>query len=572
MNHNADQSEIVSALQAISLNISYNGWILIGSRAARRYLPNFRGVSSNDDDADWDMISSPSFLVKWLQKKNDEISKIDMITPTSDNNDDPLDLYIYCILTDGSKYDIAIPRSSTSYTTYLLNEVEKWTVDSYSSFLFFYTPSSHKIASTNLLLILKRYMLYYSNQWEKTAKDYRELLTVAPGFTDEDRTFCDLFIRYNEKLHGKRTATDTKDFIINATNSQQGITINQDIFFQQTKEEQILIVYKAALSLSFKNDIYTGLERICTTGPLWLADFTIENFVLIQQEKFNPIFRIPRSSIKCNIENYRLFPEIPELPTKRILSFIIDPIDLFVMQAVCKQWYTILNDQSFWKDLYISRYGQYPDQMNTIRSWKLLYMLRLEGKLPTDKMVLEQLMNTTIDLSRYKSNDLLKLWEDLTHEDQSIDSILVSKIDYILSHSFYYEMDHTSEFYTVRLILIGLEHQRSRSIVTVRLRVGHYGGSYFTDEMKKLSINFHNSSEKLQSIELLCPALFGFSIARRGYFFSRHTFFNQGPSEIYNEYPSGLLMCLFIMMTHPTHRSELISYLRRLEKHCCIHS
>ncbi|CAF3354424.1 unnamed protein product [Rotaria sp. Silwood2] len=263
-------------------------------------------------------------------------------------------------------------------------------------------------------------MLYYSHQWEKTAKDYRKLLTVTSPLTDDDMVLCDLFVRYNEKIHGKRPP-NTNEFVINSTNNREGITISRDEFFQHEKDKQISSIYQVAMSLSFNDDIFIGLEHICTQGPPWLADYVIENLIAIQQEKFKQTFQLSYSCIKFETDNYRLFPDIPEIPTKRVLHFINDSIDLYSMQLVCKQWYTVLRDEIFWQDLYISRYGAYSGKINNIQSWKMLYLLRLERNFENDNNKLDQLVNVTIKLRQYTANDILQLWEDLTHQNRSIE-------------------------------------------------------------------------------------------------------------------------------------------------------
>ncbi|CAF0734308.1 unnamed protein product [Rotaria sordida] len=569
INRTSEQSKIKSILKENSLRTCLPGGILIGSRAARELLPNFRGVPTNNN-ADWDIIGSSSFLLNWLKNRHNAINTIDMITPVSnddDDNDDQLDLYIYCTLIDGSKYDFLIPRSSTSYTAYILDNSVNWIVHKQ-----YWELREEKIdliycASAKLLLILKKYMLYYSHQWEKTAKDYRELLAVTSPLTADDMILCDLFIRYNEKIYGKRPP-NTNEFVINSTKDQKCITINRDEFFQHEKDKQISFIYKIAMSLSFNDDILIGLEHICTQGPSWLVDYVIENWIVIQQEKFKQTFQLSYPCIKFQIENYRLFPNIPEIPTKRILHFINDSIDLYSMQLVCKQWYTILRDEIFWQDLYISRYGTYTNQINNIQSWKMLYLLKLEGKFANDNNKLDKLIDATIKLRQYTTNDILQLWEDLTHQNQSIEQVSISKINYILSNSFYYQIDKTSDHYSVRLIIIGLEHERSRSKIHLNLRVGEYGGSRFTDHMEQLSIHYESNTNEQRSLIFLGPELFGFHIGQWGYVFTESTYLGRTSSTLSDQYPSGLLICLFIMMVHPDHRAQFIKYLKKLENHC----
>ena len=90
-----------------------------------------------------------------------------MIIPTS-NDDDQLDLYVHCTLNDGSKYELVISRPSNFYAAYLLNNRMNWVMEKFSWRKWEDETKLFHIASTRLLLILKKYMLYYSYQWEKT--------------------------------------------------------------------------------------------------------------------------------------------------------------------------------------------------------------------------------------------------------------------------------------------------------------------------------------------------------------------------------------------------------------------
>jgi hypothetical protein len=199
IHHTSDLLEIVSILEQIPYNIQSSVGILIGSHAARCYLRNFRDIS-DDIDADWDIIVSPNFLLKWLNDNHKSITKLDAIIPTANDNQ-LLDFYVYCILSkQSSKYDFVIPRSSATYTAYLLDNSDRWVIPSDIIRKFWRNKlDCVSCASSKLLLILKKYMLYYSHQCVKTAKDYRQLLSVTDPLTDDDTVLCNLFVCYNEK-------------------------------------------------------------------------------------------------------------------------------------------------------------------------------------------------------------------------------------------------------------------------------------------------------------------------------------------------------------------------------------
>lgn len=292
--------------------------------------------------------------------------------------------------------------------------------------------------------------------------------------------------------------------------------------------------------LSFDNNILIGLEYICTQGPLWLIDYTIDNWNKIFQAKFQRKFQLSCPSINFEIENYRLFSDIPEIVTQRILHFITNTADFYSVQLVCKQWYTVLHEEIFWCDLYLSRYGAYPKQAEKISSWKMLYLLRMEAKIGIDNNRLDQL----------------------------VENMLMSKINYVLSNSFYYQIEKTSDEYSVRLILVGLEDKCSRSKIHLTLRVGEYGSSRFTDEIEELAMVYESSTNKEYTFQSKGPSFFGFHLEKWGYVSTGETYFKRSPSALLNQYPSSLLMCLFIMMVHPDHRAHFIMYLKGLRKHC----
>ncbi|CAF3179781.1 unnamed protein product [Rotaria sp. Silwood2] len=565
INRISNRSEIISVLENISLKIQQNYAILIGSRAALYWLPNFRR-SSNGNNVDWDIICSSHFLLDWLHKKDTEVKTIDMIIPISNDND-LLDLYVYCILNDDLKYDFSIPRSSKSYTAYLLNNWEDWTSETFEGSWWNKRKSSLQNGSAKLLLILKKFMLYYSHQWVKTAKDYRQLITIADPLTENDRILYDLFVQYNEKVYGSRPV-NTDQYVISSSNTQKGTIIKRDEFFKKTKDHQLALIYHTAMSMAISDDILIGLEKICTQGPLWLADFVIDNWLSIHHEKFKQKINPPKFSIEFQIDNYRLFPEIPELVQQRILHNITDTSDFHSMKFVCKKWYAILHQEQFWRDLYLSRYEKTFTQIDDIHNWKMMYFVTHEGKIYDNQEGFQKLIDASLQLKQMKAEDIVQLWEDLTRENQSVESDMFSKLNYILSNSFYIHMKETSDEYLVRLIIIGLDELNSQVNADVKLHFGEYGSSRYTDYMEELSIELIATDNTRRSLKFFGASLFGFYLGKWGYFPRQNILLSQTPSTLCPQFPSGLLVCLFIMLTHPAHRGQFIQYLKRLESHC----
>jgi hypothetical protein len=64
----SDRSEIISILQQVSSVIQSSDAILIGSRAALKYLPNIRVVNQSTPDCDY--ISSSTYLLEWLHEND----------------------------------------------------------------------------------------------------------------------------------------------------------------------------------------------------------------------------------------------------------------------------------------------------------------------------------------------------------------------------------------------------------------------------------------------------------------------------------------------------------------------
>jgi len=57
-----------------------------------------------------------------------------------------------------------------------LNNIQTWTYTENKQYYFI--NEDLRYAISKLILILKKYMLYYPHQWQKTANDYRQLLTI----------------------------------------------------------------------------------------------------------------------------------------------------------------------------------------------------------------------------------------------------------------------------------------------------------------------------------------------------------------------------------------------------------
>jgi hypothetical protein len=125
-------------------------------------------------------------------------------------------------------------------------------------------------------------------------------------------------------------------------------------------------------------------------------------------------------------------------------------------------------------------------------------------------------------------------------------------------------------YYSVKLVLVGLDHPRSRSKVSVNLRAGDYGSSYFTDHTEELSIEFDRDSYGYRSLSFMDSNLFGFDMGEHGYYYDdgRSIFLTKTSSKICPPFPSGLIICLFIMMVHPARRARFISYLNSMEEYC----
>jgi len=101
--------------------------------------------------------------------------------------------------------------------------------------------------------------------------------------------------------------------------------IKRDEFLQLKEDEQIACVYQAAKELSICEDLLIGLEDICTKSPPWLADFVIEHWMNIHNEKFKSNTHIRSFPIiQDQINNHRFFEQLPELAIQKIIFNITD--------------------------------------------------------------------------------------------------------------------------------------------------------------------------------------------------------------------------------------------------------
>lgn len=552
--HINNLSEIISILKKKSSVVSKSSEsILIGSQAALKFFRDFRGRETLS--LDYDIICSPAHLTKWLEKRKSSINTIEMMIPTF--NEEQLDLYVGCTLKDDAKYDFVVASLSTSYTVYLLNNIQTWTypMDSF----YGVTDDPTRYASKKLLLILKKYMLYYSHQWQKTAKDYRRLLTNTDPLTDQDKNLCNLFIQYNEKLHGQRHP-DANQYVIKSYKNKENIVIKRDEFLSQNRDEQIACVYRAAKELSIGGDLLIGWEHISTKSPPWLVGFVIDNWIDVQNEKFKDTTRLrPSLSIQCDINNYRVFEELPEFITQKILLNISDPLDFDSMKLVCKRWYTIFNQELFWRDLYALRCGRSSeDKIN----WKSAYLMKVIYRHISDKARFDQLVDATLHLRRITANDVLRLWEDLTNQSQSLNSDLLSEVDYILSNSYYYDLSAESNDYSAKLVLIGFDHPRSQSNISVNFNIFAYQLSSCSDYQERVAVEFDDDSEEHRCVSFMCSAMGGYRNYSHDSFFKRNAGVTKVFRYICSRFSTDLINCLFTMMIHPVRRAAFISHLK----------
>ena len=543
-------SKVISTLRKISTVIrdpSASAAIVIGSTAASRVLKEIRTDSVS---LAVDIICSATFLIKWLQnKKLTSYNTIEITIPTC--NDKSLDiLFVTYGGTNERKYNFFVPRSSISFAAYLLNNIKMWSCE-----LSIYRNTVPRYASEKLLLILKKYMLYYSCQWQKTARDYRLLITITSPITDQEKVFCNLFIQYNEKLHGRRQSDTDQEY-------------SKDEFFSQTKSEQLAYVYRIAKQLSSSNgDILVGFEHICTKSPLWLADFLLDHWIDIQNEEFKEIIRLPYSSnIEYNIENYRLFEELPELVMQNILFYITDPLDFHSMKLVCKRWYTILNQESFWQNLYRLRYNSSSEHRD---NWKMTYFMKLTYKDVNNQVRFDELVDATRYLRQTTVHDVIRLSEHLSQQNQSVDLNILLDIDYILSHSYYANLKEVNNRYSARIVLIGFYHRQSKLIADVELIADEHGTAHDISRTEFMSVDIHENSRRIARLSLGYDLVHD-SVMETQMCCKRNigrsnlaTNLSDSPSMICSRFSRSFVSCLFAMMIHPAHRTRFINYLKK---------
>ena len=86
--------------------------------------------------------------------------------------------------------------------------------------------------------------------------------------------------------------------------------------------------------------------------------------------------------------------------------------------------------------------------------------------------------------------------------------------------------------------------------------------------MEHLSVQYQSSANTQRSLEFFGPTLFGYGLHKWGYAAIGGTHLGCNASTICDQYPSGLMICLFLMMVHPDHRGHFIDYLKNLERRC----
>ena len=548
--HTSLQSQIKSILKKNAIGSNCTHGILIGSRGARHHLPNFRGMR-RDQHADWNILSSATFFLAWWDEHSELLKTITMAMPKSKDGN-KLDLYVDCAMQDESNYSFIIPQSSLSYSAYLLDHSADWIVKQSSWEKLIRKGNGLATASTKLLLILKKSLLYYTHpQWRKTANDYRELLTVTEPLEEDDGILCDLVLQYNERIYGRRQI-------------EESVNLDREEFFQQKKSRRIELVYQIAMSKSNFDDVLTGLEYLCTQSPLWLVDYVTEYWIYIQNEKFKQKFSPLYPSIELNVDHHSLFPQLSNNITQRIFYHITEIADFYAMQFVCKRWYALLHGESFWKDLYVSQYGT----LTAVTNWKMLYFIRMLQPCTDESSQSKELVESSLNLRRITGNDVLQLWEDLTHQTQRMDPTVLSRMDYILSNAFYYQMDESANHFSVKLIVDGLKVGCSPSKLHLSVQRSEHRTSHFMDPIEELLIEFQSKEQSKYSLKFLGPNLLGFDLDCLGYIATESILFTATPSCIFPDFPLGLLICLFIMMIHPIHRTHFIQYLKSLESHC----
>ena len=563
-------SDIKLILKNNALIVRSHDGILIGSRAARYFLPHFRGRAS-DKTTDWNIICAAQFLLDWLAGENESIQTIEMIVPKVKHGY-KLDLYVDCTLHDDeARYNFTVPRSSLSHTAYLLDHAATWTVRSFVPPIWAQKHNCLLNATVRLLLILKKSMLLHASQWMKTAQDYRQLITVSDYSTIDDTPLGELVLRSNEQLYGNRSS-DVDTFDISPTDTlQERIAIERVEFCQHTKKKRCAIIYHTAICISSTGNLLDGLEHICTQGPRWLAEYALDNWMDIQNEKFEYFHPLTLPQMQFEVGSHCLFQETPEKETQHILQHIETTRDFYNMQFVCKRWHSLLNDESFWQYLYEFRYGIDIRSPELVSSWKLMYFVRLEAGCTEANSPWEQLVGASHRLRQYTATDVYRLWEGLTQQDQHIELPLMSDINFMLSNAVYYQMSETSCQYSAKVIVNGLGGIASQWRVHTIVRIREEGNSRFTDSIEELIIEWTSDKKITRSLTVSGPHLIGFDLGIWGYTPTERRLLTSIPSEFLSRFPSGLIICLVILMVHPNHRPSFINYLKNLETHCREH-
>ena len=374
-----------------------------------------------------------------------------MIRTSNENSD----LSVDCKLKNGEKVDFVVPRTTDSLFSKILSNSDEYSNKHATCSCWgkgeaisierrkFHKSAQNmnieiRIASIRTLLLLKRNMLYFNHQWEKTATDFHEMIEFLkdPEITKNLKQDAQK-IRTKEMVHGNVQANEKnleitkQDWYSAGLRAKIPPVLTRQYFLENFSEkekiqlcyETVLLTLKSSEASNFGN-VQLGMKAICINGPLWFADFLIDNWIQVYNSQFNYYcLQSPRISSSDLNAPHRLFECLPELVTNQILSNLNDGEDFRSMKLVCKRWYSLQNSEQFWKELFIFWYGNFKSDeqcfnlnhesnseksaANTKRSqflfsWKVLYLLFAETA-------------SLVDLQTKTRNEILSLVDASIH-------------------------------------------------------------------------------------------------------------------------------------------------------------
>ncbi|KAH3762403.1 hypothetical protein Pelo_5703 [Pelomyxa schiedti] len=327
----------------------YHG-VLVGSRAAALRAPKLRPP---DKSADWDVIMWPSDLVEALSRGNTSTGKsnalkcvsctvrspvrvINSNTTTGVGNGSPTTVFVgaaVALFVDNFKFDIEVPDSGDCSAALILEAVASGSKTADQAFLPF--VGIVLVPHISILAAIKRSHLHLGIDWKKHFADYCSLLSYQNQTTFGEKEM---------EIIARRSLEHNAIHHIDLSARTDHLCLTESDFRHMEDDTSRI---KAICRLLNKN-AEEVLEEICTSGPMWLSGFILQNTTALVSE----ILSVSNNEIAASTEAQPLFESFPHFINELILRQL-NSVDLRQCSCVCARWHNILSASniSLWQNL-----------------------------------------------------------------------------------------------------------------------------------------------------------------------------------------------------------------------------